>query len=188
MGRKWYNAASSPRDTSMPETHSQSVKLEYEPRTLRQPSRALGFAAGGLGAGDAGFLVLGFLDSSWYWMAESMAIWIGLAAIVVGVLGMANGRSRLYRFGILLSFAGFSTGTLAAAGALSLPSPYRVRCDGNRPKCGSQLRQIGQAMMLYALDHQNHYPDAIDGLLEEDISTAVFVCPSSNDTPAAPGP
>ena len=43
-------------------------------------------------------------------------------------------------------------------------------------------------MMLYANEHQGHFPDGIDGLLEEDITTAVFVCPSTNDTPAAVGP
>ena len=39
-------------------------------------------------------------------------------------------------------------------------------------------------MLLYANDHQGRYPDTMGDLLEEDITTAVFVCPGSNDFPA----
>jgi prepilin-type processing-associated H-X9-DG protein len=51
-------------------------------------------------------------------------------------------------------------------------------------KCAANLKQIGNALMLYANGHRGKYPDDLAALLEEDITTAVFVCPSSNDEPA----
>jgi prepilin-type processing-associated H-X9-DG protein len=69
-------------------------------------------------------------------------------------------------------------------------SPVRLiveagRETANRVKCASNLRQIGQAIQLYANDHGGHYPnDLLTILLNEDVTGAVFVCPSSNDVPA----
>ncbi len=57
-----------------------------------------------------------------------------------------------------------------------------------RVQCGSHLRQIGQAIMLYAIDHQGRYPNTFGELLEEDVTSFAFVCSSSKDTPAAAGP
>jgi hypothetical protein len=52
----------------------------------------------------------------------------------------------------------------------------------NRVKCMSNLRQIGYALDLYATDNGGKYPDDFRALiLHEDITDAVFVCPSSND-------
>ena len=58
----------------------------------------------------------------------------------------------------------------------------------NRVQCGSHLREIGQAIMLYANEHQGRYPNTFGELLEEDITSFAFVCSSSNDTAAAAGP
>jgi prepilin-type processing-associated H-X9-DG protein len=55
----------------------------------------------------------------------------------------------------------------------------------DRVKCASNMRQIAQALQLYANDHGGHYPDdLLTLLLNEDITSAVFVCPSSNDLAA----
>ena len=43
-------------------------------------------------------------------------------------------------------------------------------------------------MALYANDHQGRYPDTMGDLLEEDMTTAVFICPASNDQVAATAP
>jgi prepilin-type processing-associated H-X9-DG protein len=52
-------------------------------------------------------------------------------------------------------------------------------------KCASNLQQIGLAIRLYANDNKGQYPDTFTTLLaNEDITPAVFVCPSSNDSPA----
>ncbi len=52
-------------------------------------------------------------------------------------------------------------------------------------KCASNLRQIGEGILLYANDHQGQYPDSFGTiLLNEDIRPDVFVCPDSADEPA----
>lgn len=56
----------------------------------------------------------------------------------------------------------------------------------NRVPCASNLRQIGQAIMLYARDHDRAYPPTLD-LLVTDLHPSCFVCPYSNDR-AATGP
>ena len=68
------------------------------------------------------------------------------------------------------------------------PSGTRSRPVANRVKCGSHLRQIGQAISLYANENQGRYPDKLGDLMDQDITTAVFICPASNDTDAVPGP
>ncbi len=57
-----------------------------------------------------------------------------------------------------------------------------------RVHCASNLRQIGQAMLLYANDNGSKYPDHIEDLLVEEIAPVAFVCPSTNDTASAAGP
>jgi prepilin-type processing-associated H-X9-DG protein len=47
------------------------------------------------------------------------------------------------------------------------------------------MRQIGQAISMYANDHNGQFPDDLQTVLEnEDVTSAVFVCPESNDQPA----
>ena len=54
-----------------------------------------------------------------------------------------------------------------------------------RVKCASNLRQIGQAILLYANENNGRYPDKLQTLLlTEEITSDVFTCPSSNDTAA----
>lgn len=66
----------------------------------------------------------------------------------------------------------------------------RERRRDNPPslKCASNLRQIGQAMWLYANENGGRFPDRIGDLLVEEIGTEAFVCPCTNSTPAAVGP
>lgn len=71
---------------------------------------------------------------------------------------------------------------------MTSPEPIfesRGREVANRVKCMSNLRQIGYALQLYAKDQGGHYPDDLAALLREDLPAAGFVCPSSNDVPAA---
>src|SRR2546423_733990 len=49
-------------------------------------------------------------------------------------------------------------GIIALLLSILLPSLSRARETANRVKCGSNLRQIGQAMMLYANENQGAYP------------------------------
>jgi prepilin-type N-terminal cleavage/methylation domain-containing protein len=110
-------------------------------------------------------------------------------------------------------------GIIALLISILLPSLSRARETANRVKCGSNLRQLGQAMQLYANENQGNYPrtyyslgtaaitstqgnnetqpfrtgsavqtnnigSAMFLLLRtQDITAAVFVCPSSNSEP-----
>jgi len=115
-------------------------------------------------------------------------------------------------------------GIIALLISILLPSLNRARETANRVKCASNLRQIGQAILLYANDNNGSYPRTIMDtsgnptptwgtptaeatastpdpfsssstiqekpndvsaalfllLRTEDITPAVFVCPSSN--------
>ena len=62
-------------------------------------------------------------------------------------------------------------------------SPSRGQAPQER--CVNNLRQIGLACLMYANEHANQFPDTLSEVLrDEDITPEVFVCPSSNDTPA----
>jgi len=64
-----------------------------------------------------------------------------------------------------------------------LPPLNRAREQANRVKCASNLRQLGQAMFIYASVNGGQFPDRIDRLLSF-AGSNVFVCPSCDDTPA----
>jgi prepilin-type processing-associated H-X9-DG protein len=69
---------------------------------------------------------------------------------------------------------------------LSLPRPYVARPVSNLVISASNLRQIGQAIAIYANDNNHQFPKDFATLLTTtDIPADVFVCPGSSDTPAA---
>ncbi len=69
-----------------------------------------------------------------------------------------------------------------------LPSTGRARPAAKIVMCASNLRQIGQALALYAADHQGVYPAKLPHLLELDITPEIFVCPNSDEDRAPTGP
>src|SRR5947208_12537470 len=78
-------------------------------------------------------------------------------------------------------------GIIALLISILLPSLNRARETANRVKCASNMRMIGQALLLYANENHGAYPPRLeDLLLTQDITSDAFVCPSSSDT-AAPG-
>jgi prepilin-type processing-associated H-X9-DG protein len=77
-------------------------------------------------------------------------------------------------------------GLSACVISIMLPGLCKAREPANRAKCASNLHQIGLALSLYAGDNGGHYPESFDQLLrDEQLTSAVFVCPSSNDEAAA---
>lgn len=64
-----------------------------------------------------------------------------------------------------------------------LPPIQRAREQANRVKCASNLRQVGQAIFIYASVNGGRFPDRLDKLLPY-AGSNVFVCPSCNDSPA----
>jgi prepilin-type processing-associated H-X9-DG protein len=69
-----------------------------------------------------------------------------------------------------------------------LPSLNGPRAMSNRVRCASNLRQIGQAIQMYANENNHQFPPDLKAVLAtQDVTPDVFVCPESNDT-AATGP
>jgi len=70
-------------------------------------------------------------------------------------------------------------------GTIFLPSLNRRPDQAPRVKCASNMKQIGLAIEMYAMNEHGHFPDDLDTLLEtQDLTTSVVNCPSSNDAPA----
>jgi prepilin-type processing-associated H-X9-DG protein len=91
---------------------------------------------------------------------------------------------------VLLAFAaGISVvGVVHQTGWLiSSPEPlyHRSHASADRIRCQSNLRQIGQALQMYANENGGRLPDDFSTLLlKEDLIPAVFTCPRSDDVPA----
>ena len=64
--------------------------------------------------------------------------------------------------------------------------PMRLKVETrHRFHCAMNLRQIGQAMLLWSNEHDGRYPDRIEQLLDVEGTTAeIFVCPAVGDPPA----
>jgi len=68
--------------------------------------------------------------------------------------------------------------------SILLPSLNHARETANRVKCASNLRQIGQAILLYSNDNRGAYPPDLGTLIKtEDITAQVFCCPDTNTKP-----
>ena len=66
--------------------------------------------------------------------------------------------------------------------SIMLPSLNRARETANRVKCGSNMRQMGQAILLYANENRGKYPPDLGTLIKtQDVTAEVFMCPSAHD-------
>jgi prepilin-type processing-associated H-X9-DG protein len=87
-------------------------------------------------------------------------------------------RGRL----LLYLLAATSCATLAV---LIVRANYFAGESANRMRCKKQMSAIGQSLMLYANENRGAYPPALKDLIRtQDVTPEVFICPSSNDTPA----
>ena len=74
---------------------------------------------------------------------------------------------------------------LISAILLSLLNPRHRGEVSYRVKSQSNLRQIGQACLLYTNDYSGQYPDSFETMiLTEDIGGEVFISPYTSSTPA----
>ena len=92
----------------------------------------------------------------------------------------SNGRSRGFTMVDLLAvifIICFLTGVVFSAGGL-----MKARETANRVKCGSNMRQIGQGILLYANENKGKYPPDLGILVKtEDLTPEVFICPTGNN-------
>jgi prepilin-type processing-associated H-X9-DG protein len=102
----------------------------------------------------------------WQWTFSAFGLVILMFAAGIGAIGVVHQTTWLIRSPLPL----YGSGPGERA---------------NRVHCGSNLRQIGQGLMLYANDHKGRYPaDLVTLIFETDLNPEVFVCPSSNDEKA----
>ena len=88
------------------------------------------------------------------------------------------GRFLLWGFGTVVG--------LGVVGSALLPNLCKAGETANRAKCASNLHQIGLAIQLYQQDNAGVYPDTLGRLiLNEQIGSEVFTCPSSADEKSA---
>ena len=70
-------------------------------------------------------------------------------------------------------------------GVFLLPRLNTTRAISPRVKSATNLRQIGEAILLYSNDFQGQFPDSFRTiLLNEDVTSDTFVSPSRDETPA----
>lgn len=103
---------------------------------------------------------------------------------LVEQLNYSNPRDETRRRRIPISLW-ISTPVLLFLVISTLMPNTRTREPATKIKCASNLRQIGQAILLYANDHHGQYPDRLDLLLkEEEITADTFICPKTPSIPA----
>jgi prepilin-type processing-associated H-X9-DG protein len=115
-----------------------------------------------------------------------------LLAIIFGIIGIQqtgpgrrSGRGMAIA-GLVLGCVGIPLTVVALLISILLPSLNRAREIANRVKCAANERSIGQAILLYENDFHGQYPpDLVTLAKTESVPLSVFVCPSSNDTPAS---
>jgi prepilin-type processing-associated H-X9-DG protein len=77
-----------------------------------------------------------------------------------------------------------STGAAAMMVGVMVPSLNRARETANRVKCASNMRQLGQGILLYSNDNRGKYPPdyatLVSYMLEMGIDPAVLLCPSGH--------
>jgi prepilin-type processing-associated H-X9-DG protein len=113
-----------------------------------------------------------------------------ILAIVFGIIGITQTKPGQAK-GRGMAIAGTVLGglylvlLLPLSIAILLPSLNKARETANRAKCASNMHQIGLAILLYQNDNRQEYPPDLTTLWKnEQLNGSVFVCPSSNDTPA----
>ena len=103
------------------------------------------------------------------------------------VLSLVERRRQWHRYrGRLLGGLAILVVPFFCVVPILLPSTGRARESAQRVKCSSNLRQIGQAILLYANDNNDVYPDGLpELLLTQDLGSYVMICPSTSDMPAS---
>ena len=133
-------------------------------------------------------------------VAFAVAFLLALTALVCGVIGVARTGKRwrvsvttvrARRPGNRWAWAGL-LGAAAFVGLIVLLPPLgRARESAKRIKCGSNLRQIGQALELYAADAGGAFPpdfDTMVAVVDDYFYPGLFLCPSSGTTFQARSP
>lgn len=158
-----------------------------------------GYAAPGAGVGGNGWaitsLVTGIVTLVLF-CVPFLAQATGIFAIIGGIVGLrrtADGRAG----GRGMAIAGLITGGIGLLISLVallpllmgtsafIPAFANAREAANRVKCSANMRQLGQAMMMYANNNNGAFPDKLEEVLTVDptLDRNVFVCPDDDKAP-----
>jgi prepilin-type processing-associated H-X9-DG protein len=100
-------------------------------------------------------------------------------------LGYAPGGERARRWPLVVLPVLATALVVCVAAAVVLPMHNRTHEHPPRQYCASNLRQIGQGVQMYAIEHGGAFPpDFATLLLTEDLTSDVFVCVATEDTRA----
>jgi len=164
-----------------------SGALEYSNRPGQLSTNYLARAAFGAGlSGMAAVLVSLFVMNDGGGFQRSLflgGVGGGLVGIFCGMLGIGEAK-RTGHGGRIESRNGFILGCVAllmvpVSASLGPTCCYPV-ARVNRVKCQSNLRSVGQGLLLYANDHGGQLPPRLGLLIAAaDLRPEVFVCPSS---------
>jgi predicted Zn finger-like uncharacterized protein/prepilin-type processing-associated H-X9-DG protein len=138
----------------------------------------------GLGSGLAvAALVCGLVGLIIPIVPALLAIGLGMWAVVRIHQGRAEGAS-IASGAVALGFAGLVIGT-AIFYQRVLPALTVARRTTAYATCTDNFKSIGGALKRYAADHEGHFPDGLDALVEGGFVPAdALVCPMTNDTKA----
>jgi predicted Zn finger-like uncharacterized protein len=160
---------------SYPQQPQYSQQVQYQtPQYQQQQSNPMAIVA--IVCGALGFIV---------------PVIPSLLGVLFGILGLRRTRNPAVG-GKALAITGLSLGAASffMSGcliAILLPSLNRARETANRVKCASNMRTIGQALLLYSNDNRGAFPPRLEDLIiSGHVDSSVFVCPSCMDS-AAPG-
>jgi prepilin-type processing-associated H-X9-DG protein len=155
----------------------QYPQQSYPPQPQQHvgPQQSNGLAVGSLVMGIVGFII---------------PVIGGLVAIVLGILGLTKTKDPRVG-GKGMAIAGIIIGAVSMVVtpcciSILLPSLNRARETANRVKCASNMKQIGNALLVYANANRGQYPPDLVTLLNNSPALGVdtMTCPSSSDTPA----
>lgn len=110
---------------------------------------------------------------------------LGLLAGVTGIAGIIH-TARAGKHGRGAAILGTLSGVLVLGVLFLLPTLGRAREGAQRIKCGSNLRQIGQALRAYLVDHNAYPPDFETLVANSDLVDEVLISPSSETAPGRP--
>jgi hypothetical protein len=110
------------------------------------------------------------------------ALWV--VGMGLGIAGAIRANRRAWRW---VAFAGIFIGLTTVVVAPIVWRSLWPREGVGRQRCPSNLRLIGQAVLLYSLEHDGWNPDRLERLIVHvDLAPIGFVCPYSDDE-IAPG-
>lgn len=159
----------------------------YTPPAYRGANRFSGIALTSLAFALLYFLPLGILVIAFSFILVYALPALALITIVLGIAAILKTARRTVR-GRAIAITALTIGCLELAfAAVVIPFAHRSATEAeHRIRCASHLRTLGTALILYSFEHRGALPDRLEDLpLSQDVAADNFICPSSNDTPAA---